>query len=130
MQKPCDPCGLVTEHSDGIHFPPVTPVSKSVSDSTHPFAQNKTLGAVLDVSFLSASQSFSYCALPMLLHLFRVCLLLLTFGTTARAQVSIFPPLDHSTCFTVHVLASSVGPSLPIHVISWLPLFIVGGMPT
>lgn len=81
----------VSEHSDGIHLPPVTPVSKSVSDSTHPLP-NKTLGAVLDVSFLSISQSFSYCALPMLLHLFRVCLLLLTFGTTARAQVSIFLP--------------------------------------
>lgn len=60
MQKPCDPCGLVTEHSDGTPFSPVTPVSKSVRDSTHPFAQDKTLGAVLDVSFLSASQGFSY----------------------------------------------------------------------
>lgn len=60
MQKPCDPCGLVTQHSDGTHSSPVTPVSKSVSDSTHPFAQDKTLGAVLDVCFLSASQGFSY----------------------------------------------------------------------
>lgn len=69
MQKPCDPFGLVAEHSDGTHFSPITPVSKSLSGSTHPFAQDKTLGAVLDVSFLSASQGFSYCALPMLFHL-------------------------------------------------------------
>lgn len=37
----------------------------------------------------------------MLLHLSQVCLLLLTFSTTARVQASVFSPLDHSTCSTV-----------------------------
>lgn len=87
---------------------------KSVSGSIHPVAQDKTLGAMLDVSFLSTSQGFSYRALSVALNLSQVHPLLLLFDATDRIQVSVFSPLDHS--FTDHVLASNVGPSLPIRV--------------
>lgn len=46
-------------------------------------------------------QSFSYCALAHLLHLFRVYLLLLTLGYHCQGSGLYLPPLDHSTCLSL-----------------------------
>ena len=117
VQRPCEPRGLdlsawTLRWSSLFSCYPIS-FPKSASDSSHPVAQDKTLGAILDVFSLSMSQGFGYRALSVPLNISQVHPLLL-FDATAGVQVSVFSPLDHS--FIDHVLASSVGPSLPIHV--------------